>query len=288
MEENKHLNVEMGPEASKECLQNPNMGSSESETLNGIPVEEYMLDRYSCMSRYLMLMSLDESLLYSRLPFLQELEHIEFFGVYDVANFLRLYLFREEFNSILERRTEVHFNNEMKHAEFLLSRCVLLCLEPTYPRFVLVVAFLMHVVILDVNKVQCFRLTYIAEFCLNVLHGRMFKKIFRSPEDYQRLQIFCQEFCRKLTLFSTMSELRKTPFFVTWRKLILGCIVDPHVFFPFEEEEIDFFYYARRVMNNLECKPDLEIELDITYFSGRGLRKMQSGVSFVVLNAIIT
>ncbi|GFS33492.1 hypothetical protein TNIN_401821 [Trichonephila inaurata madagascariensis] len=83
MEENKRVREEISLEASnlpgisqKVCLQNQNMESFDSDTQNWIPEEENMHDRYSCMSRYLMLMSLVNCSAYSRLPFLHDLEGI--------------------------------------------------------------------------------------------------------------------------------------------------------------------------------------------------------------------
>ncbi|GFQ81415.1 hypothetical protein TNCT_71071 [Trichonephila clavata] len=287
MEEYKHSRDEMCLEASnvrdvsqEVCLQNRKIGSSDSEAQNGIPVQEDMRDRFSCVTKYLLLMSLDDCSIYSRLPFMHELEDIEFFGIYEVTNLLALCLFREDFNRILERRSEINTESEMDHAQFLLSRCVLLCREPTYPRFVLTVAFLSNVVVLDVDDLECFRVAYIAEFCLNVLYRRIFWKIFRSREDYQKLRIFCHEFYKQFDLCSAITELRKAPFYVTWQKLIQGCIEDPKIIFPFEESEIEMFCNARQVMNNMECKPEMAWKIENTYFSSLGLRKMQSLCQF--------
>ncbi|GFQ86830.1 hypothetical protein TNCT_512061 [Trichonephila clavata] len=283
MEENTHSSGEMCPEdsnvpgvAQEVCLQKQNMGSSDSETQNGLLEEEDMHGRYSRMTRYLLLMSLEECTSYSRLPFFHELEDIEFYGISAVTNYIRLCLFREEFSKILEKRNEKNTYCEVKHVEFLLSRCVLLCPLPTYPRFVLVVAFLINVIILDVDNIECFRITYLAEYCLNVLYGRMFSKIFRSREDYQCLKNFCHRFYRQLELCSTMSELRKTPVFVTWRKLIQGCIEDSDGFFPFKQSEINLYFKAVRERNCMECEPEMARTLESTYFSGPEFRKMQS------------
>ncbi|GFX88878.1 hypothetical protein TNCV_2575851 [Trichonephila clavipes] len=260
MEENKHLNVEMGPEASnvrgvsqEACLQNQNMGSYDSEAQNGSLVEVDMQDKYSCLMRCVLLMCLEDSHVFSQFPFIRELEeNVEFYAIYEVIHLLAMGTFRKKFNEILERRTEINANIDMDHAQFLLSRCVLLCREPTYPTFVLVVAFLTNVLILDVDDLECFKVAYITEFCLSVLYRRIFWKIFRSREDYRRLHFFCKQFNKKFGQCSAMIKLPKTSVNVNWQKLIQGCIEDPNIEFPLEESEIEMFNKARRVMDNME------------------------------------
>ncbi|GFY59511.1 hypothetical protein TNIN_34211 [Trichonephila inaurata madagascariensis] len=287
MEENKHLKVEMGPETSnvrgvsqEVCLQNQNTGFYDSVTQNGTQVEVDMQEKYSCLMRCFLLKSLDDCEVYSRLPFIHELENVEFYEIYEMINLLAMGVFYKQFNKILERRNEINANIDMDHAQFLLSRCVLLCREPTYPTFVLVVAFLSNVLILDVDDLECFKVAYITEFCLSVLYRRIFWKIFRSREDYRRLQFFCIKFNKKFGLHSAFTKLPKASVYVNWKKLIQDCIEDPNIEFPLEESEIEMFRNARRELDNMECKPKMSLKIENTYFSDSGLRKMHSLCAF--------
>ncbi|GFY67834.1 hypothetical protein TNIN_118551 [Trichonephila inaurata madagascariensis] len=249
-------------------LQTQNMGPSNSK--------EGMHDKYSQIIRYLLLKSLEESS-YGDSPPLDDLEGIEIFGIHFVINMLALRLFNKEFENILERRYQKDPYCETEDVQFFLSRCVLLCPVPTYFNFVLVVAFLTKVVIVDVDDLDCFDIMYMSEFCLDVLYRRIFWKIFQSEEDFEKLNIFCDEFRKKFALtFSTIIELRSTPLCENWINLIQNCLNAPDVGFPLEESEITMFRNASWERNNLEYNQRMAWNIEKTFFSGVRKRQMQS------------
>ncbi|GFR28684.1 hypothetical protein TNCT_579521 [Trichonephila clavata] len=94
--------------------------------------------RYCGMTRFVLLKSLSIYCISPKLNFLhEEVLHHELSDVADVVHNL-LRIFRADFDKILESGDDISRDPEIKHAECLLARCKLLCLEPTYSSFLLV------------------------------------------------------------------------------------------------------------------------------------------------------
>ncbi|GFY49511.1 hypothetical protein TNIN_167881 [Trichonephila inaurata madagascariensis] len=106
--------------------------------------EESTLLRYFAITRYVLLKSLAVYNDSSKLDFLpQELEHDEHFDVARAVQNLQ-HIFHADFDKILKSGDGTSIDPEIEYAQFLLSRCKLFCLEPTYSSFLLVSAFLNH------------------------------------------------------------------------------------------------------------------------------------------------
>lgn len=130
---------------------------------------------YSWVTRYLLLDTLGGCPVYSRIDCFLELSNDELNEISRTLGILIGRFFAKEFQKILEGFKEV---TEIAYAEFIFSRCALLCQEPTtYSSFLLVAAFLSNLVLMNVNDLSCFRILYISEFCFNVLYRRLFWKV---------------------------------------------------------------------------------------------------------------
>ncbi|GFR15046.1 hypothetical protein TNCT_678561 [Trichonephila clavata] len=127
-----------------------------------------------------------------------------------VAEELGEYLFHNGFKG-----SEKMFDlSEIKVAEFLLSRCIKLCdeSEPMYFNFLLVTAFLKESVFHFFLKYKCFRILYVADFCLEILYDEVFWKGFNSKNFYKKLKLFCQEFFNRFSSDSTSCALQDSTF----------------------------------------------------------------------------
>ncbi|GFS70915.1 hypothetical protein NPIL_61971 [Nephila pilipes] len=139
--------------------------------------------------------------------FLEAMEGDEFLIVYDSSVHL-MQSFYQDFENMTELYKEDFIESpEIEYAECLLSKCVALCGEPTYFKFMLVASFLSDLVIKIFNYCGCFRILYITEFCFDVLYRRVFRKIFKSQEDYEKLLSFCNEFNEHMEPDPTVGNL---------------------------------------------------------------------------------
>ncbi|GFU19887.1 hypothetical protein TNCV_2269141 [Trichonephila clavipes] len=170
---------------------------------------------YVCLKRYLLL----ESLIPTRIPeeIRDELEDMikpAYFGIELVTQVLSAYLIYGEFDKILRESTEMFGSSEIECAQFLLSRCIMLCdePEPSHFNFLLVAAFLNESVFRFFLEYKCYRMLYIGDFCFYVLYNRLFRKVFESREVYEKLELFCQEFLKHFTPETTQGEFQDSLF----------------------------------------------------------------------------
>ncbi|GFQ90122.1 hypothetical protein TNCT_86181 [Trichonephila clavata] len=281
MDENKHQKedtyLEVCPEASSFS------GVSQNICLVAKNEEEKgMNDKYLNMIRYLLLKSLSQCPSSAGKLF-YELENNEFCEIYSVANLLTINFFSEKFEKLREKRNEIESASEadsdykLEGIKFLLSRCALLCPVPTYSNFVLVVAFLIKVVIMDIDVLDCYKTMYTSEFCLRVLHRRILWKIFQSENVYKNLKTFCADFGNVFIPKGSMATiLWNNSLRENFLIQVQNCIEDTDISFPLEESEIEVFRNDSCVINNMEYNPRMSQEIENTLFSGCRKREMQS------------
>ncbi|GFQ76459.1 hypothetical protein TNCT_179981 [Trichonephila clavata] len=222
--------------------------------------------RYSRITRYVLLRSLAWYNTSPKLDFIdEELSYHEFCDISNVVNIL-LKIFCDDFDKILESGDNICLDSEIEYAQFLLSRCKLLCLEPTYSSFLLVSAFLNNLVLRDGENLECFRIMYITEFCFLVLHRRFFWKIFDSKDGYQNLQKFCDEFHDNFTKDSTLRDLRKRTVGAKWINIVQNCVDASLVSFFLEDGEVKLFEEEYSKINDMECKSDHLREIESLLF----------------------
>ncbi|GFY74803.1 hypothetical protein TNIN_78781 [Trichonephila inaurata madagascariensis] len=181
--------------------------------------EDYGFCCYESLKRYILLKTLFVTDISQEISnFLEEMENPACFRVEFVAQKLSGYLFQDEFN----RNAEMFDLSEIKFAEFLLSRCIRLCKEPDPPyfSFLLVAAFLKESVFHFFLKYKCFRILYIADFCLDILYDRVFFEVFESRDFYDNLKLFCEDFFNRFSSDSTSSPLQDTAFGNYWFHIV--------------------------------------------------------------------
>ncbi|GFS62002.1 hypothetical protein TNIN_322781 [Trichonephila inaurata madagascariensis] len=191
--------------------------------------------------------------------FLEEMTYHELSNFAYAVNIL-LGIFRDDFDKILN--IEIPLNSEIEYAQFLLARCKLLCLEPTYSNFILVSAFLNNLILTVGAKLKCFRILYITEFCFLVLQKRFFWKLFGSKDEYWTLQKYCDKFHKNFTLDSTLSDLQNTCVGEYWINVVQNCLNSTDVHFPLEDVEEKLYEdeYSNRSQMDCKSKPLIEIE----------------------------
>ncbi|GFQ81182.1 hypothetical protein TNCT_255201 [Trichonephila clavata] len=222
------------------------------------------LHRYSRMTRYVLLNSLACYTTSKKLhSFLEKLMYHELDYITEVVNIL-LRIFRADFDKIIDIGNSP--DSEIEYAQFLLSRCKLLCLEPTCSSFFLACAFLCNLILRNGEIIECFRILYICEFCFLVLHRRLFWKIFNSKDDYWKLQKFCDEFCKSFTMDSTLSELQKTTVGANWINNLKGCVDATQVNFYLDFVDLKLFEDDYSKVNRMECKWDHLREIENMLF----------------------
>ncbi|GFY68738.1 hypothetical protein TNIN_418141 [Trichonephila inaurata madagascariensis] len=160
------------------------------EIKEGKESEESTPLRYFGITRHVLLKSLALFNGSPKLDFHEELQPHEFSDIAEVVNNI-LRIFRDDFDKILEAGDNIYRDPEIEYVQFLLSRCKLLCLQPTYSSFLLVCAFLCNLILGVGENIECFRILYITEFCF-VLNRRFFEGF---NDGYQNLQKYsCYEF----------------------------------------------------------------------------------------------
>ncbi|GFY74802.1 hypothetical protein TNIN_78771 [Trichonephila inaurata madagascariensis] len=176
------------------------------------------------------------------------------------------HIFCAEFDKILESGDDISLDPEIEYAQFLLSRCKLLCLEPTYSSFLLVSAFLTRANF--AGNIECFRTLYITEFCFLVLYRRVFWKIFNSFEGFQNLHKFCDEFHKNFTVDSTLSDLRNTSIGAHWRHTVLHSVdaTDESFNSSLEDEEVKSFEEEYSARNHMDCVSEASREIESFLF----------------------
>lgn len=223
-------------------IQNPRCFKTEKENaismkkINGV-----LDDKYSSLSRYLLLASIIPSDIPSRV--LCELESMVFPSHSETNEVMMVVMnfFYNDFGKILDADGGNLRSSEIDYAKFLLSRCLVLCDKPTYINFMLVAAFLSYAVFSNFDDVKCYRILYISEFCFYVLYRRKFWKVFESKEDYEKLQTFCHEFGKSTTPNPTLREMSNTAFGLKWISLVRDCINVSSDNFSLEESEVKLF-----------------------------------------------
>ncbi|GFQ69888.1 hypothetical protein TNCT_50391 [Trichonephila clavata] len=223
--------------------------------------------RYFDMTRFVLLKSLSICSISPKFNFLlDEVPRHELSDVADVVQKLLL-IFRADFDKILESGDDVSRDPEIKRAEFLLSRCKLLCLEPTYSSFLLVSAFLNNLILSDGENIECFQILYITEFCLLVLYRRLFWKIFNSKDSYVNLQKFCEQFQKSFTLDSTLSDLGKTTVGENWINSVQRSVdTTDNLNFSLEDFEVNSFEDDYSATNHMECVMEYSREIESILF----------------------
>ncbi|GFY40828.1 hypothetical protein TNIN_52371, partial [Trichonephila inaurata madagascariensis] len=194
-------------------------------------------------------------------------------------------IFQEDFDKILEE--DYPIDCELDYSKFLLSRCELLCPEPTYSSFLLVSAFLDNLIVCEAGDQECFETLYISEFCLLVLYRRLFWKIFNSEEGHQNLKKFCDEFHKNFTDDSTLSDLRNTCVGLNWIKVVQDCVNATDVHFSLEDVDIKQFENYYSTLSYIDCKSEASREIE-SLFPLCEMCKRESFANIVDLSAKTT
>lgn len=216
--------------------------------------------KYLRVTRYLVLHSVFVTTL--EIPFLENIQYNELNEVACVRNVLIMYFFADDFEKILDVPSDKYVGADIDYAECLLSRCLLLCSEPTYASFMLVASFLSYVIDEYVDDLKCFRIMYIVEFCFIVLYKRRFWNIFKFKEDYLKLRRFCVKVDKMFTEKSTLKELRNTTFGVDWINLVKNCVEATDIDFSFTKSEKELFKRVYWKKLHIECKTDISRKIE--------------------------
>ncbi|GFX75072.1 uncharacterized protein TNCV_4064741 [Trichonephila clavipes] len=276
MEENKHVGEDRDVSQGKIAMGVWSQELVEKEEGKGVPIQ------YLYLTRYFFLHSLIGSPYCVDASFFEGFEMFDIYGIYLVINKLAFSIFHKEFEEILGKRyakksynatdsdsdceTDSSSDDDQEDIKYILSRCTLLCPVPTRSNFVLVVAFLIRVVMMDIKILDCFHTLYICEYFLKVLYKRTFWKIFQSEEDFNKLKCFCDGFCK--LKYSSLTELRNTPFGENWINLVQSCMEVSDVSFSLENSEKEIFDIGWSMRNNLEFNPEISEEIEKAFFSG--------------------
>ncbi|GFT53038.1 hypothetical protein NPIL_354221 [Nephila pilipes] len=191
-------------------IENPALFFTENQTSMGIYKIDDINYFYSRITRYLLL----QTLIACEVPqpirtFLETMECKDNLTVYKM-NCVLTTLFNDDFQKMLNANEEKLSGTEIECAEFFLSRCVMLCGEPSYSSFMLVATFLSYLVLDFFNECGCFRILHITEFCFDILYRRIFQRLFQSQEDCRNLLLFCDEFNEQMEPDPKLSALLNT------------------------------------------------------------------------------
>ncbi|GFT49041.1 hypothetical protein NPIL_258681 [Nephila pilipes] len=191
-------------------IENPALFFTEKQDSIGIRKIDDINYFYSRIGRYLLL----QTVIASDVPqpiqtFVETMECQENFSVYKMICVLSK-LFDDDFQKMLNANEEKLSGTEIECAEFFLSRCVMLCGEPSYSSFMLVATFLSYLVLDFFNECGCFRILHITEFCFDILYRRIFQSLFQSQEDCRNLLLFCDKFNLQMEPVPKLSALLNT------------------------------------------------------------------------------
>ncbi|GFT65746.1 hypothetical protein NPIL_190241 [Nephila pilipes] len=164
---------------------------------------------YSDLTRFLVLWSLSASNIPKEVRiYLKTMHRSESFPVKEMINNVDMKFFYLDFEKIIEiNGGKIYESTEIECAEFILSRCLILCGEPKHCSFMLVASFLSHLIFSFFDEVGCFRILYVVEFCFDVLYRRLFRKVFKSKKDYESLLIFCREFNERVARNTMLNKV---------------------------------------------------------------------------------
>ncbi|GFT97104.1 hypothetical protein NPIL_475131 [Nephila pilipes] len=205
-------------------IENPALFFTENQASKGIYKIDDINYFYSRITRYLLL----QTLIACEVPqpirtFLETMECKDNLTVYKM-NCVLTTLFNDDFQKILNANEEKLSGTEIECAEFFLSRCVMLCGEPSYSSFMLVATFLSYLVLDFFNDCGCFRILHITEFCFDILYRNTFWKLFQSQEDYKNLQLFCDKFNLQMGPELTLSDLQNIFKRFNWMHFVVDSV----------------------------------------------------------------
>ncbi|GFQ72270.1 hypothetical protein TNCT_515171 [Trichonephila clavata] len=212
---------------------------------------------YKRLKRYLLLRSLEPLEIHNEIKReLFDKMQGAYFGIDLVAENLSEYLFFDEFKIMFNESIDKFYCSELLGAEFLFSQCLMLCdeSEPTYFNFLIVAAFLNQSIFHFFLEYECFRILYIADFCLDVLYDRLFRKIFESKEIYEKLKLLCLDFLRNFSSDSTLCVLQNSSFGNYWMHFVEGRRKDPANSFSLNEKELELFEEFYSLESNAKDK----------------------------------
>ncbi|GFU32815.1 hypothetical protein NPIL_317801 [Nephila pilipes] len=103
------------------------------------------------------------------------------------------YVFMKQIEEIFHSNTETILGSRITSVQFLLSRCLAICEEPSNLSLLMVWNFIYDILFYWVFERACHRIFFDCEFCLSALYKRKFWKIFRSKEDFDIFVSFSQK-----------------------------------------------------------------------------------------------
>ncbi|GFY07157.1 hypothetical protein TNCV_277041 [Trichonephila clavipes] len=100
------------------------------------------------------------------------------------------YVFVRSTDEIFFSNTEKILGSRTTRVNFLLSRCLAICDEPSNISFLVVLAFIYDMIFYWRSQRKCYSIFFDSEFCLCALYKRKFWKVFRTQKDYDELVSF--------------------------------------------------------------------------------------------------
>ncbi|GFS49879.1 hypothetical protein NPIL_448241 [Nephila pilipes] len=263
MEENKRAKNASDLDIPKQILVEKNtMQLLDSEKRNSMPLEK--IDdvdyRYSYVIRYLLLQTVMITCIPLRICCgICPLRNNALSSVSKVIKAINVFFYGH-----FEDMRFIH-GSEKRCIEFNLYRCEMLCGEPTYYNFLLVAAFVTHIVSRGFDEGTCFRILRLCEFLFDVLYRRIFWKVF-NVKGFKNLMSFCDEFNRCFTTQHSISTLGETPFGAKWvyRVRNISNIFDHR--FSLNESETELFRKNYSIENKREYESAISRELEHNYF----------------------
>ncbi|GFT65742.1 hypothetical protein NPIL_190221 [Nephila pilipes] len=217
---------------------------------------------YSNLTRYILLRSLSDCVSPESVRVhLEKMKISENRVVLEMIDTLVDNFFFFDFEKIIETNGEKFGeSSEIECAEFFLSPCLTLSGEPTHCSFMVVASFLSHLVFIFFNEFGCFRILYVLEFCFDVLYRRLFRKVFKSKEDYESLLIFCREFKERVARKTMLNKVCITCV-ENWTDRVKDCVNILVDTFYLEESERELFQTFYSIESTLDISSELNKDL---------------------------
>ncbi|GFV64708.1 hypothetical protein TNCV_1636611 [Trichonephila clavipes] len=190
---------------------------------------------------------------------------LEYESLENSINHIR-YIFNQEFKELFHLELKGILECQYSRVKFLLSRCLVVCDEPTLESFVFVCAFIFHMIFCWFTERGCYQIITDCRFCLYSLYKRKFCSTFRTPGDYEELKLFCKDVHGILSPKLENEELSAALDCLPDRGqgligLIERCLTASEKNFSLNPLEVEFCERERtRTLNNLKRHSENEMQ----------------------------
>ncbi|GFU57949.1 retrovirus-related Pol polyprotein from transposon opus [Nephila pilipes] len=245
-----------------------NMDRSDTSEENMIEAESGHLEsyyKYTKFTRYLILKSMISTPISRKLTYeLEDLKVPEFSGIAETVSRLAN-IFRIDFNYLFDINKGKLCGSKEELTIFFLSISMKLSGKPSFVNFLLVAAFIDYLIFINFRDGKCSQILCFSEFCFDVLHKRIFNKVFLSENVYEKLVSFCDAFNRFTSPDSTEpSVLQNIPIAKDYISLVNSCLIASDYSISLTDSERktleDIYYMDKNHVdkNELVCLREVE------------------------------